>query len=81
MKLEKREIQVERGLKMGMGTWKTRIIHKQGKASRTPGNKKNPETCQSDFMKKYFAKRSRSYKTLGYSDWCRKMSALNGNTY
>jgi len=44
--------------------------------SSTPGKQKAP--CQINFMDRHFAKRSRSYKTNGYSTWCLKMSKKNG---
>lgn len=61
---------------MAMTTWKARIVKKSNKGSRTPGRTKG-ESCQADAFKKVMAKRSRSYKTAGYSEWNRKTLAMN----
>ena len=58
------------------GTWKVHIINRKGKQSQTSGLQKS-ETCKTDKNKNFFAKRSRSYKYLGYNDWCKKMSSYN----
>ena len=62
---------------------KTRISFRNSKKdkkkksfSSTPGKQKAP--CQINFMDRHFAKRSRSYKTLGYNTWCLKMNKKNG---
>lgn len=60
----------------GMGSWKRRIIQKRSRGSQTPGRMKN-HTCQADYLKKYYAKVSRSYKDPGYSAWCKAMDAAN----
>lgn len=64
-------------MRKGMGTWKTRIFAKKSRASQTPGKKKG-ESCRADFMKKFMARRSRSYKHPLYSQWCRACDAMNG---
>lgn len=60
-----------------MKDWKNSIIKKARKGSQTPGNKKG-ESCQADFLKKYYAKSSRSRKDPGYDGWCKRMDGLNG---
>ena len=60
-----------------MGRWKAHKFAKAGKRSVTPGSSK-AETCKTDAMKNFFAKRSRSYKHQDYESWCIRMSALNG---
>ena len=62
---------------MTMTTWHNKKVQKSRKGSQTTGKSKG-KTCVADSMQKYFAKHSRSYKTPGYSDWCRRMDALNG---
>ena len=44
--------------------------------SVTPGSQKGP-SCQTDYLKSFFAKRNRSWKYQGYAEWCRKMDNLN----
>lgn len=63
-------------MRSGMGTWNKRKIEKKNRGSQTPGKSK-VESCQADVMKKYMAKRSRSYKHSGYADWCKRMDSLN----
>jgi hypothetical protein len=60
-----------------MGTWRAHYFAKLGKRSVTPGAKK-AETCKTNAMQNYFARRSRSYKHQDYDAWCTRMEALNG---
>lgn len=62
---------------LAMGTWKTKEIQKKNRGSHTPGKLK-VDSCRTDSDKQFFAKRSRSYKDIGYSQWCKQMDALNG---
>lgn len=55
------------------GKWKS---SRQHTPSQTPGKLKG-ESCKTNPMKSFFAKRGCSYKHPGYSDWCRQMDALN----
>ena len=66
-------MKVEGCTKANMSDWK---MAKTKKASQTPGHMKGI-SCQADALKKFFAKRSRSYKHQGYSSWCKKMDNLN----
>ena len=64
------------------GSRNARKVQK-GKGSQTPGKKKGP-TCQltpvGGYPRKAFL-RSRSYKMgEAYSEWCRFMDGLNGNS-
>ena len=56
---------------MSMATWKAKTFNKTTSESQTPGKTKSSR-CQADYMDKFFAKRSRSYKHPGYSDWLRR---------
>jgi hypothetical protein len=58
------------------GAWKSKKIRRKGKASQTAGKAKGI-TCQADYLKKFFARRSRSYKVNGYSDWCKLCDSMN----
>lgn len=62
---------------MAGGTWKRKILDRKGKASQTPGNKKNPATCQTSPFKSSMAKRSRSYKDPEYAQWDRFTRIIN----
>lgn len=56
---------------MNMGNWKRKIFLKQSRKGRGQSSGKEKKgTCIADYRKKYFAKRSRSYKDREYSDWC-----------
>lgn len=60
-----------------MTTWKSKQIKKKNRGSQTPGRQKNPETCQADALKKYFARSGRSYKHNLYSEWCKWTDKVN----
>lgn len=47
--------------------------------SVTAGKDKGP-SCQTDYLKSFFAKRGRSYKHRGYDQWCAKMDKLQGGS-
>jgi hypothetical protein len=64
---------------MSMGTWKKKKIAKNMRGSQTPGRAK-AESCQADVMKKFMARRSRSYKHPLYGQWCARMDSLNSGT-
>ncbi len=53
------------------------LIQKKNRGSQTPGKSKN-ETCKADYIKKFMAKRSHSYKDPEYADWCHRMYVANG---
>ena len=46
-------------------TWKSKKNGSKKKASRTSGSQKG-ENCQANSLKRYVAKRNRSYKHKGY---------------
>jgi hypothetical protein len=48
---------------MTMGTWKTKIIKKQNRGSRTTGKSKGIVASQ---LQKYMCRRNRSYKMANY---------------
>lgn len=50
-------------------TYKKKKYERKGKASQTPGSKKQ-ENCQTNAFKSYMAKKSRSYKHKEYGNWC-----------
>lgn len=65
---------------MGIGWGNKRKKHR-GKPSHTPGKLKG-ENCKASPMDRFYAKRSRSYKSKGYATWCRKSEKLvYGSTY
>jgi hypothetical protein len=51
-----------------MHDWKITKIRKQSKGSHTPGSQKTKQ-CQTTPLKKFLAKRSRSYKHPQYENW------------
>lgn len=60
------------------GQWKARQWKKGVgyKGSQTPGKSKG-DTCKADAMKKFFARRSKSYKHEGYGNWCKMCDGMN----
>jgi hypothetical protein len=61
-----------------MKDWKDKIEKKKRKGSQTAGKDKG-ENCTASPMKKYFAKRSRSYKHPDYEDWLEWVRKVNGD--
>jgi hypothetical protein len=51
-----------------MFDWKKNLRNKRQRGNQTPGRTKGP-ACQTNWKKKFLAKRSRSYKTAMYLDW------------
>lgn len=60
------------------GAWRARIWARGSNypGARTAGSIKG-ESCQADKMKKFFARRGKSYKHPAYGDWCRNCDAMN----
>lgn len=59
-----------------MHDWKSKVERKKRKGNQTPGRQKCA-TCQADYLKKYFAKSSRSYKHPGYRTWLNNVRVWN----
>lgn len=51
--------------------WRKNTYQKKKKGSQTAGKMK-AENCQATPLARYMARRNRSYKHRGYSNWCVK---------
>jgi hypothetical protein len=59
--------------------WRRNVIRRNGKKSQTTGKMK-AENCQATPIARHMAKRSRSYKHRGYSNWCVKHDGTKKGT-
>lgn len=60
-----------------MHDWQSKIERKKRKQSHTDGKQKGG-TCQADYLKRYMAKSSRSYKHPDYTSWLERVREWNG---
>ena len=56
--------------------WRRKKNEKQTRQSHTPGKTKGL-ACQASPLAKHFAKRSRSYKTIGFDTWSQESKRKN----
>jgi len=59
-------------------TYTPRHMRKGVPKSQTLGKSKREDTCRADFMEKFMARCSRSYKHPGYIQWSNKTKKENG---